>query len=103
MHPAGEWRHRFSPDVDGVLVEPTNQETVLGEVHDYVATIPAGCAGDLEATDVVHARWTNEGGGASWIDARSDPMVDAHACLVCVFQNWSTFTRCRSGASPACF
>ena len=96
-------RHRFSPDVDGVLVEPTNQETVLGEVHDHVATIPAGCAGDLEATDVVHARWTNEGGGASWIDARSDPMVDAHACLVCVFQNWSTFTRCRSGASPACF
>ena len=50
MHPAGERRRRFSPDMDGVLVEPTNQETVLGEVHDYVATVPAGCAGDWEGT-----------------------------------------------------
>ena len=124
MHPAGERRHRFSPDMDG-----DGEPDTMPNEATYTGSLSGVAAGD-----VVHAQWTHEEGGASWDaatvvefevhatasvagcglppaawtwvpDTASEvqPMVDAYDCLVCAFQNWPTFSGCGVGSGGLAF
>ena len=48
-------RPPFDASADAMVVEPAQQHSILGETHEYVATVPPGCGGDYTVTATVYA------------------------------------------------